>query len=230
MTKITKHTLEEQRQSLSAFVPANCLLAGKDIPDTRFFKLIQGLAKEFVRMECALVETQDQHNPQNTTIFIEEWEASVGIPDDCFPGTGTIEERRLHIIAKLALMNVQTRQDFIDLATLFGFTVKIEMIQDLGAVSFPLTFPITFQLSDPNAVNFVIFVTFIGAGPIVAPGFPYIFPILFADAAINIVQCLFNKLKPVDVKIKFLFAPDPSGVFDLTFPVILADDPFDIGC
>ncbi len=230
MAKITKHTLEEQRQALSAFIPSGCLLVGKDIPSTRFFKLIQGLAKEFVRMECAMVETQDEHNPANTTAFLTEWEASVGIPDDCFPGTGTIEERRLHIIAKLSLMNVQTRQDFIDLAAVFGFTVIIEMVEDIGAVSFPLTFPITFQLDNPLAVNFVIFVTFIGVDPVFAPGFPYTFPILFASGGINIVQCLFNKLKPVDVKIKFLFAPDPSGVFPLKFGAILADDPFDIGC
>ena len=177
-----------------------------------------------------MVETQDEHNPANTTAFLEEWEASVGIPDDCFDTSGTIAERRLNIIAKFALMNVQTRQDFIDLAALFGFTVIIEMVEDLGADTFPLTFPFTFQFSDPLVTNFVIFVTFIGAGPVVAPGFPYTFPILFAPPGINIVQCLFNKLKPVDVKIKFLFAPNPSGVFPLKFGAILADNPFDIGC
>ncbi len=227
---ITKHTLEEQRDSLAKFLPSGCLLAAKDVPDTIFFKLIQGIAKEFVRMECAAVELQEQHNPANTTVFIEEWEASLGIPDDCFDTRGTLDERRLNIIVKFSLMNLQTRQDFIDLAALYGFDIDFQMMTDRGAKVFPLTFPITFQIANPLDINFVVFVRFLNATAPQAAGFPFTFPILFASAGLNIVQCLFEKLKPVDVKLVFEFLGTPKPVFPFTFPIIFAPGPFDVGC
>ena len=228
---ITKHTLEEQRDTLAKFIiNAGCLTAAKDVPGTSFFKLIQGLAKEFVRMECAMVELEEQHNPANTTTFIEEWEASLGIPDDCFNTNGTLDERRLNIVVKFAGMNLQTRQDFIDLAALYGFDVEFQMLIDRGVKVFPLTFPITFQVANPLDMNFVVFVRFLNATAPAAAGFPFTFPITFADAGLNIVQCLFNKLKPVDVKLVFEFLGTPKPVFPFTFPFKFAAGPFDVDC
>lgn len=200
---ITKHTLEEQRSALAKFFPANCIFSARDIPDKNFFKLLEGYAKEFVRMECAMVEVQSQQNPENTTIFIEEWEKSLGIPDDCFDVNGTIEERRLNIVVKFALMNIQTRPDFISLAATYGFEIEIS---NLAVNTFTYTFPIVFATGDPLEQNFVVIIKFLNATPIDDDAFPYIFPIVFAEPNVNIIQCLFNKLKPVDVELVFEFA------------------------
>ena len=227
---ITKHTLDEQRQSLAHFLPSGCLLAAKNVPDTNFFKLIQGFAKEFVRMECAIVELQDDYLPSNTTAFLDEWEDSLGIPDDCFTGTGLPAERRRDIIVKLSLMNVQTRQDFIDLAAVYGFDIEFEMLTDRGIKTFPLTFPITFQINDPLAVNFVVFVRFLNATAPQVAGFPFIFPITFATNSVNIIQCLFDNLKPIDVCFSYEFPAAGVGGFPFTFPFSFDSGPFDFNC
>ncbi len=227
---ITKHTLDEQRQSLAHFVLGGRTTEAKNVPGTNLFKLIQGVAKEFVRMECAAVELEDEHNPANTTAFLDEWEASLGIPDDCFTGTGTPEERRRDIVVKFAGMNVQTRQDFIDLAAIYGFDIDFQMMDDRGLKGFPYTFPITFEIDDILEPNFVVFVRFLNATAPQVAGFPYTFPITFAEVGLNIVQCLFNKLKPIDVCFSYEFPAAGIGGFPFTFPITFEAGPFDFDC
>jgi hypothetical protein len=202
---ITKHTITEQRDSLSKFFPSIRPLCAKDIPEKNFYKLLLGYAKEFVRMECAMIEAQQQQNPKNTTVFIEEWEKSLGIPDDCFSVTGTLAERRLNVVVKFALMNIQTKPDFIALAAIYGF--DIEIVNFNPGTGFPFTFPFILVSGDSFEENFVVIIRFLNVPPPPPVAvFPYTFPITFGVSEINIVQCLFEKLKPVDVELRFEFA------------------------
>ena len=111
-----------------------------------------------------------------------------------------------------------------------GFDVDFQMLIDRGIKVFPFTFPITFEVENPLDLNFVVFVRFLNATAPAAAGFPFTFPIIFADAGLNIVQCLFNKLKPVDVKLVFEFLGTPKPVFPFTFPLKFAAGPFDVDC
>ena len=70
------------------------------------------------------------------TELLTRWESAVGIPDSCFPGTGTIDERRAHVLLKLAKMNVQTAEEFVTLGISLGFLdIKVFPLQE---VSFPV--------------------------------------------------------------------------------------------
>lgn len=120
---IVRHTKDEVIDSLAAYLPGGELFASAYIPGTNFNALLAGLSGELLRAENFMFLYNSQFIPDDTTVFIEEWEAAVGIPDDCFTinEDDTNEERRLNILVKLASLGVQTTADFENLATILGF-------------------------------------------------------------------------------------------------------------
>jgi uncharacterized protein YmfQ (DUF2313 family) len=190
---ITSHSLEKQANSLAAYLPSGRLFLSAVKSGKNMRKFLLGMSGELQRAEDFMKSYQDEYDPRTTTLFIEEWESALGIPDDCFSGMGTIEERRRDVLLKLASLGVQTDQDFIDLAALFGFDITITTATGLG---FPLTFP--FILIGQAQARFIMIVNFtVEQGSL----FPFTFPFVFGNADLDIMKCLFNKLKPANVQI-----------------------------
>jgi len=194
-------TTEQNAQSLADNLPGGELFRAKNIHESKFRKLLIALALEIGHIEGLIEILVDDYYPWVTELLLENWEQTLGIPDKCFKTKNeTLLQRRKQIIAKLALMNIITRQQFIDLAAFFGFTVEISG----GAVHsiFPLTFPIIFSES-AKAARFTMIVKFIGEpNPNV---FPYTFPIKFIGDPSDFIRCLFTRLKPAYCAIKFLY-------------------------
>ncbi len=131
---IIRHTQEEAINSLAAYLPGGELFESAYIPGTNFNALLAGLSGELLRAENFLFLYNSQFIPDDTTVFIEEWESAVGIPDDCFSidEGDTNEERRLNILVKLASLGVQTAADFVNLALILGFT-GVEVLPGVGS-------------------------------------------------------------------------------------------------
>ena len=195
MTKLFKvATKDEITDSLAAFMPNGRVFAAKGVADSTLRKYLNGLSKELFRIHEQMNLMSEDHDINLTVNFLEQWESAVGIPDDCFDGAGTLEERRRAILAKFAQMNLTTEQDFIDLAALFEVTITIVQGSTVGV--FPMTFPFILFNSGKEA-RFTMFVQF--DTPLET--FPYTFPITFGDATRGLIECLFNKLKPANVQI-----------------------------
>lgn len=191
-------TEAQQTAALARLFPDGPLFAGKYLSGSVLNALITAWAIEFFRLDTTFQQTLDEHDMTSTTIFIDEWESAVGIPDECFDGTGTDEFRRQTIVAKFAQMNLQTEQDFLDLATLFGFTVTITAGGDAGV--FPLDFPLSF-FPETKTAKHTMLVDLPGEGNT----FALPFPIPFGSGPLNLIQCLFNKSKPACVQIIYRF-------------------------
>jgi len=189
--------IEQYTDSLARYMPGGDLFASRSVADSTFRKLLRGLSGELFRCNGLIKEYCEQIIPDTTTKFVSEWESALGIPDDCFFGTGTLEERRLHVLIKLASFGVQTQQDFINLALLFGIVVTVTNGTLHG--TFPMEFPLSFFNSSQDA-RFTIIVDF---DEILGGVFPYTFPILFGDATLSIIECLFEKLKPANTELIF---------------------------
>ncbi|KKL62500.1 hypothetical protein LCGC14_2184570, partial [marine sediment metagenome] len=129
-----KHTDEEHAQALADFLPEGKLLIAKNIDSSIIRNLLRGVAKEYRRLECDIVEITVEHNINVTEQLIDEWERALGIPDDCFVVANTIEERRENVILKLASQGTQTEEDFEALALRLGFVVDVFALQ---SVAFP---------------------------------------------------------------------------------------------
>jgi len=197
MAGANRRDIEQYTDSLARYLPGGNLFASRYKDDSTFRKLLRGFAGELFRANGLIKEYCEQIIPDETVKFIGEWESALGIPDDCFPGSGTMDERRLHVLVKLASSGVQTQQDFIDLALLFGVTVTIMNGSANG--TFPLDFPILFFNSSKDA-RFTIIVTF---NLIEGERFTYTFPLPFGNSTLAIIECLFNKLKPVNTEVIF---------------------------
>lgn len=120
---ITRHTKTEMISSLAAYLPGGELFESAYIPGSNFNALLAGLSGELLRAENFMFLYNSQFIPDETTVFIEEWESAVGIPDNCFTisSSDTNEQRRLNILVKLASLGVQTVADFENLAVILGF-------------------------------------------------------------------------------------------------------------
>lgn len=197
MALFERRDLEQYTNSLADYLPGGCLFASAHVSDSNFRKLLRGMAGELFRANGLLIEYSEQIIPDQTTKFIAEWESALGIPDDCFKGTGTLNERRRDILTKLAALGVQTAQDFVDLATIFGVTVTVNSGTD--EITFPLVFPVV-MFTTVKEARFTIVVRFTVQA---ANRFPLVFPFIFGSGEISILECLFTKLKPANCDIIF---------------------------
>ena len=195
MILFQRRDLEEYTDSLAAYMPGGQLFAAKSLQDSNYRKLLRGVAGELFRANGLLREYDIL--PDTTVKFIEEWESAVGIPDACFKGTGTINQRRRDVLVKLSALGVQTAQDFVDLAAIFGVDVTVRG----GSVNgcFPLVFPIILFDTEKDA-RFTIIVQFTVDG---ANRFPLVFPFPFGDGDISLIECVFRRLKPANCDILF---------------------------
>ena len=195
MNLFQRRDLDEYADSLAAYMPGGILFTAKSIQDTNFRKLLRGMAGELFRANGLLREYDIL--PDKTEKFIGEWESTLGIPDSCFTGTGTLDERRRDVLVKLAALGVQTDTDFEELGLLFGVEVNIK--SGVEEITFPLTFPVL-MFSTLTDARFTIVVEFMVEA---ANRFPLVFPIVFGSGEIAILECLFTKLKPANCDIIF---------------------------
>ncbi len=179
-------SLKQFAQSISNHMPGGILFSAKNLVDSNLYNLILGSAVEFKKAYRYLFDFVDNTIPDRTVLLLEEWEKAVGIPDDCFPATGTTAERSNHVLVKLAALGVQTEQDFIDLADVFGISVSVSNGADDVAPGAP-------NLTD----MFTLIITLNSGGPT----FPFTFPIPFGNDTQAIITCLFTNLKPANCRV-----------------------------
>lgn len=197
MSLFDNHTREEHAVTLGQYLPDGPLFEAKKIQESNLFKFLFGLADTQRIVEENLTLTFDDFDFRTTEFLISQWESALGIPDSCFTGTGTNEQRRTAITAKFLSFGVQTEQDFIDIAALYGIIITIQNGFDL-VDTFPVTFP--FEFPNVKAARFTMIVNFQVEDSLT---FPLTFPIPFGDDDIEILKCLFRKLAPANVRVIF---------------------------
>lgn len=171
-----RRDLDQYADSLARYLPNDRLFASKFVNGSNLRDMLVGMATELFRANGELREYANNILPDRTVLFIDEWERAVGIPDHCFTGSGTLEERRRAVLVKLASLGVQTIDDFQNLADMFDVTTEVIAGEDFVI---PVAFP-----------KFTIIVRWLGVTPEQA-------------GQINIISCLFSKLKPANVDILF---------------------------
>jgi uncharacterized protein YmfQ (DUF2313 family) len=192
-----RRSVDEYADSLAAYMPGGEIFAAAHISDTNFRNLIVGLATEMYRANGYLRDFMPGIIPDETVKFLDEWESALGIPCDCFDGEGDYDTRRRDVLVKLASSGIQTVDDFVELAELFGVTVTVTPGHD--EITFPLTFPVL-MFDTERESRFTIVVQFTGPD---INSFPQTFPIQFGSDEAGILECLFNTLKPAHCQVIF---------------------------
>lgn len=92
---------------------------------TNLYLWAYGLACELWRVDGRAKDLLEEGDPRTTLELIEEWEAVVGIPDECLPVAQTLERRRGDVLARLTAQGGINKQFYIDYAASLGFTITI---------------------------------------------------------------------------------------------------------
>lgn len=205
------HSLEQHAQAIANFLPSGRLFVAKNVRDSVYRMILRGLAHTEQDAESLLITFADELDISTTTAFLEPWERTLGIPDECFDTNTTLEIRRQQVLIKLAALGVQTEQDFIDLAAMYG--VRIAINSGIQHYAFTMIFPIIFfdTAKDARFTMVVFYET-----P-VASTFTLTFPFVFGGAAIPVIECLFRKLVPANVDLKFIQVDSVDPVTDRAF-------------
>lgn len=200
MPFLKERTKTEQTDVLAQYLRDDRLHLAKNVEGSNLRKVLIGLACEWLRFRDKVDEVYDEYDINNTTQLIEEWEKTVGIPDDCFGNTGTIEERRINVLLKLAGVNATTAKQFEDIAAILGFTVTVT--NGVDSSTFPMTLP--FVLLSEDEAPFTIVVTLDAS--LKPSGLPLTLPFTLTEQAPAILECFFEKLKPANTIIIFRYS------------------------
>lgn len=173
------HNNEQHADSIAAYLPNDETFLAKIKQGSNVRNFLLTLAQQFKEVEELLNLFSNELSPDEANFLINEWESMLGIPDDCFTGSGTLEDRQRDCLVKLASLGIQTAQDFIDLADIFGIDVSISNGTD-GGFFFPAAFPMAFTTPTPST-KFIIIVKFLTPSPLT-----------------GLVECLFSKLIPAN--------------------------------
>lgn len=192
-------TQAQQANVLAQYLRDDNLHEAKNRDDSVLRKILLGLASEWLNFRSKLNDVVNEYNPNNTTDLIEEWEAFVGIPDSCIAVASTLEQRRLNILLKLAGINVSTAKQFKNVAAILGYSIEVSNGVDTS--TFPLTLP--FLLIAEAAAPFTIVITL--PASLRPVGFPLTLPFTLTAEQPDILNCLFNKLKPANTQLFFRY-------------------------
>ena len=193
------HTQRQQAKSIADYLPNGPVFEAKNVENTTLKNLLLGWAVELISDETVIKEVSKQHDIRQTVDLIEEWESMMGIPDDCFKADGTIEERRRDVIIKLGIA-LLTEQDYIDLGKLFDIEVKIARLPP--CLVFPLLFPVPFCVEGKKA-RFTMIIEL--PAELDDCIFPVLFPVCFRASTKTLIECLFRKLSPANVRVIFKY-------------------------
>ena len=187
-------SVEQQAQIIANYLPNGELFQGKMQDESVYRNFLRGLGYTNKTVADLIELFAEELDISTTSLFLDEWEASVGIPDSCFQGkydeTGAIRSddlRRRDILVKLASLGLQTSADFVALALLFGYVIEVysQAEPPYSVVGTDAKFTIV--------VKYAFTYTY---------SFTYTFPIHFgSDSPINILICLFEKLKPANCRV-----------------------------
>lgn len=192
--------LDSEREAilLAQHLPKGLAWSNGFNQDTNLGKLVAGLAVEYYRLSVLTYKVSTELDIRETDELISEWERSVGIPNECFLNTVSLEERRRNV--ELVLSNfggVQTKDDLVRVGSIFGFSITVHDGMTPG--SFPLPFPFMFFTEVGAKFTIVI-----NPGVAVADSFfPLPFPLPFSTGGTSFLQCIFDKLVQANVVILF---------------------------
>jgi uncharacterized protein YmfQ (DUF2313 family) len=185
-------TLEEQTQRLADYLPGGKAFGAKNIIGSVARSLLTGLAKTAMDTDDLIDLFKTDIVPDTTTLFIDEWERAVGIPEPqptCFDGTGSVDDRRVAVLVKLASLGVQTAAEFKAVAAVFG--VNVQVIAGLDASPAP---------AEMTVPRFTIVIQFTVED---AERWPWTWPHAWGSSAMVVLECLFAKLRPANCVVIF---------------------------
>jgi uncharacterized protein YmfQ (DUF2313 family) len=155
-------------------------------PGTTQDDVLSALVESFEASNVAAANLLTDAFPGSTVNLLPEWEATLGLPDPCAGEAPTLQERQSQVLARFANSGGQSKAFFIALAATLGFPVTIA--QYTGADAY--LWQVNALASNP---------VYFRAG-VSTPGAP-----LQLVANSDVLECVFNALKPAHTTVRFVY-------------------------
>lgn len=184
-------TIDESCVQIAGSIPQGRGWNKKTDPESNIFGLIRSLAHGINLVQQRIQLLVDEFNINNTFDLLTDWETSVGIPDDCLKDLDSLIQRRSAIISRLRKIPVVTKEEFEALA--FELIGETAVVTDGWSYDRANNFPDAYS-------RFKMYVQFVDS----ITGFPYSFPYPFGRLRNDLVECVFNAVKPANVVVIFV--------------------------
>ncbi|MEM7523612.1 MAG: putative phage tail protein [Pseudomonadota bacterium] len=195
MSIFTAPSQDETARQLADHLPTGRLWARKHREGSKINGLIRGCATAFNRVQQQIETLANEFHVPLSVDLLPEWEASVGLPDECLRDLETLAERREAVIQRLRKVPIVTREEYRTLLEeLTGLEIRV--IPGAQIEVFPLEFPITFS---GTSARFKLYIEF----PEKRTGFRYDFPVPFGGFRSDIAECVLKRISPSNVFIYF---------------------------
>lgn len=89
-------------------------------------KVLAGTAPTFQRIDESAIQLAQDANPSTTVNLLDEWEATLGLPDPCVGAAPTMDQRQAAVRARFNAVGDDTRAFFIEYAANLGYTITIK--------------------------------------------------------------------------------------------------------
>lgn len=172
MGLIIPKTVEEYRDLLLRLTPTGFAWPGI-VGVSGLGAVFQGVGDELARISARVVDMLNESDPRSAFETLEEWEESMGIPNECESVPATVPERRELIQSRLIALGGMSIQWYIDFAATLGY--EIEITEEPP-------FAWTVHIS-PNAVHYFL----MGQSPLGEP---------LRSWDLQALWCGFDRLKP----------------------------------
>ena len=90
-------------------------------PDATQTQVMAGLAPTYVRQSARSAQLLADSFPATSYELLPQWEATLGLPDQCLGSVSTIQLRRSQVVSRLAGQGGQSAANFISYAAALGY-------------------------------------------------------------------------------------------------------------
>lgn len=187
-------TVEQSTNQIAAHAPDGLAWNGKYVDGTNIRGLLRGMAVPYNAFENIVETVAQEFNVNSTSDLIEEWEESVGLPDQCFGQQTDIDLRKFDVISRLRKQPIVTLAEMQELVDAKFPDANITLTTGSEFYTFEYEFEATL-LGDIDE-KFVI----VGLVPSVEPFFEYDFEVdLTGGVNVEALECMMRKIIPSNV-------------------------------
>ena len=98
----------------------------KHAPDSVLAQGVAGLCDYWGFVDGRAADLLERESDPRTTIeLLPDWERNWGLPDPCYTAPQTIDERQLALVMRMTMQGAQSREFFIEVAAMIGYTITI---------------------------------------------------------------------------------------------------------
>jgi len=197
-------TEEDAGRILADHMPQGRAWDKKHFQGSNLNGLVRGLSSNFQSVQEKIFELVQEFDINNTVGFLDEWEKSVGIPDECIFQFTTISERQQRVIQRLRKTPIVTLAELQDYIDSFFPDDTITLSNGTALTSFEYDFEVDF-LGDIND-KFIIKADVETESNVFGSEFEYGFEFEFSGGPNTfLLECLLRNVIPANVAILINF-------------------------